>query len=264
VQVSCIPLCFGELIRAGKMTPSEWIGIAADIGLDGVEIYRAYLASTERSYLEQLAAEAERAGLGISMYTSYAELASPREEDRLAQIASLRKDVDVAVGLHTRIVRVTAAGRWPEGYTREQALRNVADGLRMGLDYAEEHGVMLALEDHPEIGTSIQDFIAILALVDDPRLKVNLDTANPLDSGDSPVELAELVKQRVVHVHASDVNYKLEHQVVGAGCVPFPEVFRVLKSFGYDGWVSLEAYGTRGKQDIIDGMQYVRKVWDEV
>lgn len=167
----------------------------------------------------------------------------------------------MAVLLRTSIVRVTA-GSWPKNVGRDQALGFVADCLKRSLDYAEEKGVMLALEDHAEIGTAIEDFTGILDLVNDERLKVNLDTSNPLRSNDSPVELAQRVKHRVVHVHASDVDDGLAHAVAGEGRVPFREIFTVLRSAGFDGWVSLEAGGERGKHGIAQGLKYIKEVWD--
>ena len=196
------------------------------------------------------------------MFTSYGQLATPSEEEKRKQIEYLRQDVDAAVAFGTNIVRVTS-GRWPQDCGRDEALHNVAACLRRSLDYAEENGVNLALEDHPEIGESIEDFTHILDLVGDCRLKLNLDTSNPMEAGESPIRLAQLVKDRVIHVHASDRNQCLEHQVVGEGCVPFAEIFGVLKSAGFDGWVSLEAGGSKGKQGIVEGMRTVRKIWEE-
>jgi sugar phosphate isomerase/epimerase len=43
--------------------------------------------------------------------------------------------------------------------------------------------------------------------------------------------------------------------------VDFEGVFRVLKSAGYDGWISLEAGGKKGKEDIRRGIEYIRNVW---
>ena len=261
MKISCIPVCFFEdIIITKKMSLTEWIGMAADIGLDGIEVYRHYPAVADRGALEQVAREIRRAGLEVSMFTSYGELATSSEEERLTHIKSLRRDVDAAVELGTSIVRVTA-GSWPKDCVREEALDSVADCLRRSLDYAEQHGVMLALEDHPEIGASIDDFTNILNLVDDERLKVNLDRSNPMEAGDSPARLAELVKDRVVHVHASDRNQQLELQVIGEGCVPFSEVFGALRSVGYDGWISLEAGGSKGRPGIVQGMRTVRRAW---
>ena len=261
MKLSCIPICLCDDILTGKMPLSEWIGLAADLGLDGIEMYRDFPRVAGDRTLEQLADEVDQAGLEVSMYTSYGELAAPSEAQRRKQAQSLSADVDTAVALRTHIVRVTA-GSWPEGVSREDALRNVADCLKRSLDYAEHKRVMLALEDHPQIGTSVGDFTGILDLVNDHRLKVNLDTSNPMLSGDSPVELAQRVKERVAHVHASDRDEQLEHAVSGEGCVPFREIFSVLKSASFDGWISLEAGGTKGREGISKGLRHIRDAWE--
>jgi hypothetical protein len=38
-------------------------------------------------------------------------------------------------------------------------------------------------------------------------------------------------------------------------------VFAVLQSAGFDGWVSLEAGGLKGRQGIVEGLSYVREAW---
>lgn len=264
MKVSCIPICYyEELCKTREMSLSEWIRMAADVGLDGMEMYRDYLRNERHKYVEAVAHEIDKAGLEVSMLTINAELAAPSKEARLAQLKSLRRAMNTAALLRTKAVRVTP-GTWPKRCGREESLSNVAECLKRLLDYAEEKGVVLALEEHPQIGTSTEDFTRILALVNDKRLKVNLDTSNTMLSGETAVRLTEIVKDRVVHVHASDRNQRLEHQVVGEGCVPFPEIFRILKKAGYDGWISLEAGGSKRQEGIAQGMKYVRTLWNKI
>ena len=261
MKTSCIPICFFEEIQSGKMPLSEWLAMAADIGLDGTEVYRPFLQAPGVRSSEELADQVHEAGLEVSMFTSYGQLAVATQKERRKQIQSINRDVDQAGIFQTSIVRMTA-GDWPPDCSRDEALRNVARCLKEALDYAEEKGVMIALEDHHYIGTSTKDFTTILDLVDDERLKVNLDTSNPMTDGEDAIELAGQVGKRVVHVHASDRDERLEHSVAGEGCVPFPEIFQALKAAGFDGWISLEAGSPGGKKDIIEGIRYIKKVWE--
>ena len=77
MRLSCIPICFFEEIRSGRMALSAWIGTAASLGLDGIELYCGFLKTTHPGTLEKLADEIDGAGLEVSMYTSYGELADP-------------------------------------------------------------------------------------------------------------------------------------------------------------------------------------------
>jgi len=152
---------------------------------------------------------------------------------------------------------------WPKGVDRDAALTNVADGLQECLAYATPKGILLGFEDHPEVGTAIGDFVEIIRRVDSDDLKVNLDTSNPLVSGDDPVELTELVQDRVIHLHVSDRHADLEHSITGQGAVDFPAIFQILKEAGFDGWFSMEAGGPPEKKSVADGLEYMKRTWQE-
>lgn len=244
------------------MMLGDWVQMALELDLDGIEMYKPYLREYEQNVdsMSRISDMIHTAGLGVSMFTSYADLSIPESAERDRQIASIRWDVDAAVIFQTNIIRLTAGG-WREGQIAEETLRLVAKGLKISLDYAEEKGVMLALEDHPVVGTKITDFMRILELVNDERLKINLDTSNPMESGDNAIELAKLVKERVVHLHVSDRSPDLQHQVAGEGAVDFISIFHILKNAGYDGWLSLEAGGRKGKEAILQALDFIRKAW---
>jgi sugar phosphate isomerase/epimerase len=236
--------------------------MARELDLDGIEMYKPYLSEDQRDKdsMSRISDMIHSAGLEVSMFTSYADLSLPESTERDHQMASIRWDVDAAVIFRTNIVRLTA-GRWCEGQSTGETLKLVAKGLKANLDYAEDKGIILALEDHPEVGTRIADFVHILELVDDERLKVNLDTSNPMEAGDDPVELAKLVNSRIVHVHLSDRSANLQHQVAGEGVVDFVLIFHILKENGYDGWLSLEAGGRKGEDAIQQALHFIRKAW---
>jgi sugar phosphate isomerase/epimerase len=263
MRLSCIPICFfNDLINIRTMSLNDWVKMAHELDLDGIEMYKPYLSEDQRNKdsMSRISDMIHSSGMEVSMFTSYADLSLPESTERDHQIASIRWDVDAAVIFRTSIIRLTA-GRWLEGQSAEDTLILVAKGLKASLDYAEDNGVILALEDHPEVGTKIADFMRILELVDDERLKVNLDTSNPMESGDDPVELAKLVNSRIVHVHLSDRSADLQHQVAGEGVVDFVSIFHILKNTGYDGWLSLEAGGRKGKDAIHQALNFIRSIW---
>jgi sugar phosphate isomerase/epimerase len=244
--------------------------MAVELGLDGVEIYDQFLGSFEPTCVERMASQVRDRGLEVSMLTGYGDLARPEGASsalapgkrRSDAIGEVKRNVDAAVRLGTRIVRVVG-GMWPEKPNRDSVLSDVAAGLRECVAYARPKGIWLAFEDHPQVGTRIEDFVEILRRAGTDDLKVNLDTSNPLVSGDDPVRLAELVKDRVVHVHVSDRRADLKHVVTGTGVVNFPAIFRILRRAGFDGWLSVEAGGGRGRKAIATGVEYVKRTWAE-
>lgn len=264
MKVSCIPLCFDrELVRDRSMSLGQWAQMAAAIGLDGTELYRPYVEPWDEEHLLAARQEIESAGIEISMLTSYCDFGIIDERHSAAQIEYIKVEVDAARLLGTNIVRMTA-GRQHEGVRTEEVLPNVARGLAACLDHAEEQGVMLALEDHPDIGLHVADFLTLLELVDDQRLKVNLDTWNPSYVGDDCVDLVPHIAHRVVHVHCADSRPESGHKLpLGEGTVQFLPIFAELKRAGFDGWISMEIGGDVGMETIAAGMEFVKRTWSQ-
>jgi len=258
---SCIPLCFWkEMYTEKTMSYEDWIRMAVEFGLDGTEVFEPFIKDLDASARARLAEFIHDAGLKVSMYTVESNFSNP--DGRGKAIAHVRQAVDAALVFGANRVRLTGAShtlvRPIKGAAKEPAMQSIADGLRGCLDYAEEKRVMLALENHPVIGTNIADFMKILELVDDVRLKVNLDTANV--PSDTTVEFAKRVLDRVVHVHVSELKNGRHGVVIGRGDVDIRGVFSVLKNGGYDGWISLEPLAG-GKEDLRFSVGHVRDAW---
>ena len=226
MKISCIPLCFDKgLCEERTMSVGQWARLAAEIGLDGIELYRPYVRPWDEEHLLAARRDIEAAGIEISMLTSYCDFGILDERHNAEQVEFIKREIDAAVLVGTNIVRMTA-GLQHEDVRIEEALANAARGLRMCLDYAEGHSVIIALEDHPDIGVYVKDFLTILELVDDERLKVNLDTWNPSYVGDDCVDLVPHVAHRVVHVHCADSRPGLDHKLtLGDGTVKFERLF---------------------------------------
>jgi sugar phosphate isomerase/epimerase len=244
------------------MRTEDWYAEAADVGLDGVELYDAFVGEWSEGSVVHQAEAIWDAGLEVSMYTTYCDSASRDPALRAEQRRRVAQGIRSAVLAGTEIVRVVA-GQWIAGQGREETLELVAEGLRGCLDEAEACRVVLALEDHPAIGTAPRDFLRILELVGDERLKVNLDTSNPMVSGASVLDLLPQVAPRVVHVHASDRAADLSHVVTGTGVVPLAEVFACLKSASFSGFISMEIGGPPERASVEASAANVRRLWAE-
>lgn len=267
MKISCIPLCFSKEIKKDKtMSVEDWIRMAVELNLDATEIYEPYIRNLDADGMARLSDTVHEAGLEVSMYTPESNFSNPAEREE--SIAHLKRCVDAALIFKTNIVRITAASHTlvgavsiERGEKRDAAIESIADGLKGCLDYAEDNQVMLALEDHPAVGTNIADFMKMLELIDDERLKVNLDTANVRNT--TTVEFTERVADRVVHTHISELLDNTHGVIIGKGEVDFKGVFGVLKSHGYDGWISLEQL-SGDKEDLHFSIEHIRSVWNSV
>lgn len=267
MKLSCLPVTFfGEIMGKKTMTREDWIKIAVEHGLDGTEVYDTFVGDLDAAGMAGFADVVHDAGLQVSMYSVENDFSRPEKHgDGIAQV---KEAVDAALIFKADIVRVTAASpfgaravdrTWLAGANREDAVQSCADGLRACLDYAEEKQVTLALEDHPDIGWNLEEFLKILELVDDERLKVNLDTSNV--HPDTIVDLAGRVADRVVHLHVKDRLNNDHGIVMGKGEVDFAGIFRALKDVGFDSWISLEVMAG-GKENLRLAVEHITDVWN--
>lgn len=103
-----------------------------------------------------------------------------------------------------------------------------------------EHGVTLAIENHPERTPA-----ELLAKIEagDGTMAATIDTGWWATQGYHPVRAIEELAGRVLHVHLKDVRHEGEpHETCrwGEGIVPIEECVRALRRLGYGGALSIE------------------------
>ena len=117
-------------------------------------------------------------------------------------------------------------------------------------ELAAEHGLRLALElnSQAEALNTVERVREVLARAGHPSCGLLVDTYHVERSGGGLRAYEDLAPGEVAYVQYSDVpTGPLEPGLVlnrlppGRGTIPFPEVFRLLREKGYDGYASYEA-----------------------
>ena len=116
-------------------------------------------------------------------------------------------------------------------------------------DYAKKQGVTLAIEAVNRFETyfvnTMQDLAAYLDYVDHPAIQGMYDTFHANLEEADPVGAIATIRPHMVHVHISEND----RGVPGRGHVPWAATFKALKKTGYDGWLTIEAFG-RGLPEL--------------
>ena len=246
-----------ESVRAGQINLPQFIEFAAAQKVEGVELLD-YFWTDEQAEIPQVKKQIADAGLKLAVYSIGNDFFQPDASVRASQLAHVKHSVDVANQLGVDLLRVFSGGH-QEGYTLEQGINWVIDGLSASADYAGQHGVTLALENHGLIagrGDQVRD---IIQRVNSPALRANLDTGNFLLVGQNPTEavrelapLAALVHlkdfrpadpNQTVHVYKALDGSSFTGAVTGEGMVDLPAIVAILRENGYTGWLSLEYEG---------------------
>lgn len=285
MKLAAFPKCFmDQLVRDRTMTVFDWIEMAADLPIDGLELYDGFLASLEEAYLEKVRGALARRHLAMPMLCCSPDFTRPGADERRQEIAREQRLIEVTAFLGGQSCRVLSGQRRPE-VTRAQGVRWVVESIKELLPYAAEKKVVLALENHykdnywqyPEFAQKRDVFLEIVNQIDSPWFGVQYDPSNAIVAGEDPLELLESVKRRVVTMHASDrflkpghtleelrriedsVGYTaiLSHGVIGQGLNDYPRIFRLLREVGYQGWVSIED-GLNGLEEIRASAEFLR------
>ncbi|MGH9398431.1 MAG: sugar phosphate isomerase/epimerase family protein [Terriglobia bacterium] len=279
MKLAAFPKCFmDQLVVDHSMTVFDWIEMAAELPVDGLEMYSGFLESFEPAYIGSVRNAIERRGFEMPMLCCSPDFTSPDPVERKKQIEIEKSMIDVTAALGGRYCRVLSGQRRPE-VSRTQGIAWVAECLRELVQYAAQKNVVLSLENHykdnywqhPEFAQMSDVFIEVLGQVDSPWLGAQFDPSNAILAGEDPIDLLEKIKCRVVTMHASDRRLKpghaieelrraedsvgyaaiLSHGVIGSGLNDFPKIFSILRGVGFDGWVSIE--------DGVSGFDEIRK-----
>jgi sugar phosphate isomerase/epimerase len=199
----------------------------------------------DRGDVEALKAQLAELGLAAISVGAYCDLLEPRAVEKL-----LRR-IDLAERLGAPNVISDATSR-PDPTSDDW--RRVVNSLRFAGDYAQDHGVMVALEVHGGLTRSGKHCRELLDAVDHPAVGVNYDTGNVYYYNEDvdPADDVKLIADKVVQVHLKDTLggfHDWDFCALGEGQVNFPAVISTLRAAGFAGAYSLELEG-RQSEDL--------------
>jgi len=208
----------------------------------------------------------------------------PDPGERARQVGRQRDAIDLALRFGTRYCRTLSGQRRP-GVSRADGVAWTVECLLRSLDYAEQRGAVLCLENHykdstwryPEFAQDEDVYLEILHRVESPRLGVQYDPSNAIVGGYDPIAFLDKVLPRVVTMHASDrslavgatlddlkeadgstgYSTKLKHGETGKGLIDYDAIFARLAAAGFAGWISVED-GMNGLDEIARSVDFLK------
>jgi sugar phosphate isomerase/epimerase len=230
-----------------EWTLDEILRHVPEYGYDGVEL-RGIGPNVDLHDAPGFATEADRAararqfagaGLSVASVDSSTQLTPGDPAAREKNLFLGRATIDLAQALGARFVRVFG-GHIPAGESRETAVKRAAENLQALGEYAEESGeVTVVLETHDAFSTGA-GVAEILALVPHPRVAALWDLHHPYRQGEAPEETFRHIGGRTRYTHVKDSVPGGTYCLLGDGDVPLRAMIDLLRSGGYDGWLSLE------------------------
>jgi sugar phosphate isomerase/epimerase len=213
-----------------------FVDLAANLGVDGVELTSYYFPeNVPADYLNRLKAHAFRQGLDVSGTAVMNDFCLPPGAEADKEVEHVRTWIGRAAELDAPTVRILS-GNWIQGTPEEELERRVIQRIESLLPYANEKGVILALENHGG-GVTVTDeqLLRIVRAVKGPGFAVNLDTGN-FHGPDPYAEVAAAAP------YAVNVQVKTEVRRKGKSkeAADLARVIAILREAKYSGYVVLE------------------------
>src|SRR6188768_3532260 len=141
-------LLTGKKDEPPKLTLADFVNDCAKFGLDGTELTGYYFPKMiTPEYLHQLSKQCFRLGLDVSGTAIGNDFGFPPGEDRKKQIDSAKQWIDHAALLGAPVIRIFA-GSAKKDVPPAQTHSLMVSAIEECCEYAGQHGVHLALENH--------------------------------------------------------------------------------------------------------------------
>jgi len=254
----------GVWYRGEALSLEEMIKRAKNYGYEGIEIDGKRPHGNPLDWptkrCKELHSVSDGEGIEIHGVGANNDFSSPIPEYRECQIAYVKELIRMTSDLGARTLRMFLA--WPgvtkhpqlakytiakdiwkythEKFTAEQIWTWCREGMAECARYAEDAGVVLALQNHAPVIRDYRDVLRMVKEVNSPSLKVSLDA--PIMADKSPENIRRAAKavgnlQVLSHFggeYDRDKNGKVE------GAAFYKPFIRAMHEIGYSGYLSYE------------------------
>lgn len=253
-------LGFNLLLWATHVTDEHWpiIERLKATGYDGVEVP---MFEGSPDHFEKLGRRLKDIGLsatGVGVM-SRGNAVSPDPAERAAALEHMNWICDCTAALGADLVcgpfhqpLGVFTGRGPT----EDELAWCVELHKQAAQYARRSGVAISIEPLNRfecyVLNTMEQAASLVRRVNEPNFGYLFDTFHTNIEEDHPLELIPATIAEINHVHISENN----RGVPGAGHIDFDAVFRALKSAGWDGWLTIEAFGS-----ALPDLAGATKIW---
>ena len=284
-KLAAFPKGFIKQLVSGQMSIFEWIKLADELRVDGLEFYNNFADVKDSKNWSTVRKAVEETGMVIPMMCASPDFTIPDPLLRKQEVEKEIYAIEMSAALGAKYCRVLS-GQRRKDITKEEGMNYVVDSINACIPTAEKLGITLIIENHykddfwtePEFAQMMDVFVDLVGRIDSKSFGVNYDPSNVIAAGEEPLELLEKIKHRVVTMHASDrylANGTIEdlrkaeggsagyvsffkHGVIGKGLNDYDAIFKTLKDVGFDSWISIED-GVDGMDQMHESAEFLRE-----
>lgn len=229
--------------------PTDWrkqLGVWKKHGLEAVDVFDRMLQTVGETVtgMKKLLGDL---GLAPSIYCVPTDLVSPDPAVRRTSLDTIRRGIDACRELGIGQLFSHGGQHNNQG---EEALQRYVDGLKQAADLAAQAGLTLSIENAGKMCHTDVELKRCIELIGKPNMKVTFDGGNFILAGCDSHKAAELLADKVVHVHVKSFVSAPENKPrpfrycpTGEGLVDYRRIRDTFRAAGFDGCMSFEPEG---------------------
>ena len=248
-KISLNAYSFNGPLTKKEITIEEVIDFCGNLNIDALDITGYYLQNYPEvpsdEYINSIKNKVHKAGLSISGTGIRNDFGSPNPAARDAEVAFVKKWIEVAAKLGAPVIRIYSAKKIPEGYEWKQVADWIIESFDACVQYGKKLGVIIAMQNHNDFITTAEQCIYFKERLDKDWFGLVVDTGNfQIKEAYSQIEL----------VANYAVNWQVKELVTIQGVnqpMDLNKLMKVIAGSNYKGYLPTETLSPGDPKQIL-------------
>jgi len=233
-----------------------------DYGIEAVEYVNQFFfeKANDQAYLREMKKRAEGEGVRglLIMCDREGQLGDPDEKNRTQTVENHHKWVEAAkfLGCHSIRVNARSAGSY------EEQMKLAADGLRRLVEFGDQHGINVIVENHGGLSSNGQWLTGVMKLVDHPRCGTLPDFGNFRVSREEEYDRYQGVKELMPYAKGVSAKSHDFDENGNETRTDYTRMMKIVVDAGYHGYVGIEYEGRNLSEP--EGIRATKKLLERV
>lgn len=256
LKLSLNAYSFNEMLKSQAISIEELIDFCAQTGFEGIDLTGYYFPGYPNVPTDELIYKIKRkahlSGLSISGTGIKNDFAQLDPEKRKKDIQLVKDWIVVASKLGAPVIRIFSGVDIPKGYYWETIAAWMAKDIQTCVDFGQEHGVIVALQNHNDFIKNAQQVQDLFKLVNREWFGLVLDIGS-YQQGDPFSQIQATIPLAV--------NWQLKEEMYLDGKAVKTDVTKILKMIlasNYRGFIPIETLGKGDPKQKVT--QFIKEI----
>ena len=262
-KISLNAYSFNAPLTKGTTNLDAVMEFCAKENFDAIDItgyyFPGYPEIPSDDYIFHLKRKAHQLGLEISGTGIRNEFAEPDKTKRIAEIAFVKKWIEVAAKLGAPVIRIFTGKTLPANYTWEQVETWIVEDIKTCVEYGKQHGVIVAVQNHNDFIRTADQMIDVIKKINNDWFGLILDTGSFVTE-----EPYSEIKKTANYA----VNWQVKEKLNYNGNIvdmDLEKLFAIVKASSYRGYLPIETLSPGDPFQIVPPfLKLVRNALDKV